>query len=326
MRIQTLLLGLGVATLLLGAATVDQKAEARSQADRLFARATPDDFLGDEACASCHVQQAAEFNHSAHAPFMAGDKLPLDKKGCEGCHGPGGIHQADENAEVIAFRKMTPKESAAACLRCHQSTLSESHWKRSAHAKADLSCVTCHQIHPSSEPEWEHGAVRKGQAGDAKKPVFVARVEPKAMLKADEATLCGQCHGRELVQFKLNSHHPIPEGKMACSDCHSVHPSRDARVKGGDEKDKCVTCHTEFAGPFVFEHDPVAGHTGDGCNECHKPHGSTNPKMLNSFSRGLCAQCHTEKLSTHFPGQTCWTAGCHVATHGSNTSRNFLEP
>lgn len=51
--------------------------------------------------------------------MMFNAKLPLDKQGCEGCHGPGNIHQADENAEVIVFRKMSPEESTAACMRCH---------------------------------------------------------------------------------------------------------------------------------------------------------------------------------------------------------------
>ena len=113
---------------------------------------------------------------------------------------------------------------------------------------------------------------------------------------------------------------------MLCSDCHNAHPTKNDKLRQTATKDACVSCHSEFAGPFVHEHDPVAGFTGKGCAECHKPHGSHNPKMLNSFSRGLCAQCHTDKLSTHYPGRTCWTAGCHVASHGSNTDGRFLQP
>jgi predicted CXXCH cytochrome family protein len=113
---------------------------------------------------------------------------------------------------------------------------------------------------------------------------------------------------------------------MVCSDCHSPHPTKASKVKVDAFKGVCVTCHLEKAGPFIFEHDPVAGFTGSGCQECHKPHGTNNPKMLNSVTRGLCAKCHTDKLATHFPGQTCWTAGCHVASHGSNTSPVFLDP
>jgi predicted CXXCH cytochrome family protein len=315
-----------MASLIFGSAGLVQKRQSPSFADKLFARATEDDFMGNEACASCHAEKTENFKDSLHAAFVADPKLPLNERGCEGCHGPGGIHQADEDAQVIAFRKMSPKESAVACLRCHEKTLPETHWKGTAHAKADLSCVSCHQIHSDSEPINHQNSLKKGKASDPRKPVFVARVNTKAMLGADEATLCGQCHAPELMQFKLSSHHPIPEGRMACSDCHSVHPSKSSKGRVQGLKEKCTSCHGEVEGPWVYEHDPVGGHSGEGCVECHKPHGSQNPKMLNSFSRGLCAQCHTDKLSTHYPGRTCWTAGCHAAPHGSNSSPNLLSP
>lgn len=325
MKVQGLILVLGVAMFIYGSANSEQQSGGSDQAKKLFARAKADDFMGDEGCVDCHGTKVKAFGESPHAAYMKDEKLPLERRGCEGCHGPGMIHQADENAEVIAFRKMTPKESAAACLRCHESTLSDAHWKRSEHARAGLSCVSCHQIHPDSPPDFEKGTVDKGKLDDTKKPVFVARVQPTNLLKADEAKLCGTCHGAQAAEFRLSTHHPIPEGRMQCSDCHNVHPSKKEKISKSFDKEACVKCHAEVAGPFVHEHDPVAGHTGSGCMECHKPHGSSNPKLLNSFSRGLCAQCHTEKLARHFPGRTCWTSGCHVAPHGSNTSPNLLS-
>ena len=90
-------------------------------------------------------------------------------------------------------------------------------------------------------------------------------------------------------------------------------------------RELCVTCHGNVAGPFVYEHDPVVGLTGEGCMECHRPHGSNNPKLLTTFSRGACAQCHTDKANNHFPGRTCWQSGCHVAIHGSNTDPFLLH-
>lgn len=323
MRFQAIVLVVGVALLLYGFASSEQQGKGKSQAERLFARATADDYMGSEACGSCHEDVAKAAVASPHVALMTNDKLPLDKQGCEGCHGPGRIHQAEENAEVISFRSMTPEESTAACMRCHGQTLSETHWKINEHKRAGLSCVSCHQIHPSSDPAL--GGLKKGQTKDAREPIHVAKFDPKAMLRADEPALCGSCHAPQLTDFKHASHHPVPEGDMVCSDCHQPHPTKNGKSNKDAIKGSCVTCHTEMAGPFVFEHDPVAGHSGEGCVECHKPHGSNNPKMLNSVSRGLCAQCHTEKLGTHYPGQTCWTAGCHVATHGSNTSPNFLK-
>lgn len=325
MKFQVLLLLFGSALLFTGVWGISSPSNA-SQAERLFSRATPDDFMGNEGCESCHEEKVAAFAASGHAPFMADPKLPLNKRGCEGCHGPGEIHQAEEDAEVIAFRKMTPKESSAACMRCHAETMSPNHWKGTAHARADVSCVSCHQIHPDSESGFEAHAVNKGGVKDARTVAFVAKKDPRALLKADEATVCGQCHTTAVSQFRLAHRHPVPEGRMACSDCHSVHPSKASKLDDDALKGKCVTCHTEKAGPFVYEHDPVAGFTGDGCVECHKPHGANNPKMLVATTRGLCSQCHSEKLSGHYPGRSCWSAGCHVASHGSNNDPRLLRP
>ncbi len=321
MRYQVPLLIAGIALLSYGFAS-DAQSKGGSQAEKLFARAAEDDYMSDAGCAACHPGKAEHFAESPHAAFVSDPKLPISKRGCQGCHGPGYIHQAEENPEVISFTRMSPKESAAACLRCHDKTLSKNHWKRTEHARADLTCVTCHQIHTDTVPDL-------GQASKKKDPrafAFVAKADPKAMLKADEATLCGTCHQSTLAEFRGAEHHPVPEGRLVCSDCHSPHPTKSSKIKVDAFKGMCVTCHTEKAGPFIYEHDPVAGFTGDGCQECHRPHGSNNPDMLNSVTRGLCAQCHTETLSDHHPGQTCWTAGCHVASHGSNTSPLFMTP
>jgi predicted CXXCH cytochrome family protein len=325
-RLETIILAAGIVTLLVGGVHASQRGNEPSFADKLFAKAKADDYLGDEGCADCHGDKVANFHESPHMAYMQDPKLPHDKKGCEGCHGPGQFHIDEEHPEIIAFRKMSPKESSAACLRCHKDTLSEMHWNQSAHAHEDMSCVSCHQIHSDSEPVFAKNGMKKGKADDPRRSLFVAKPDPKAMLMFDEVTLCGQCHAGSVAQFKLNSHHPIPEGRMVCSDCHSVHPNKKDKTKLHDWKGDCVSCHTEYAGPFIYEHDPVAGHAGEGCVECHKPHGSGNPKMLNSFSRGLCAQCHTEKLSTHYPGRTCWQSGCHVAPHGSNRDPHLLQP
>ena len=150
MKFQALFLALGIAMLSLGF-TSSVQGKDKSQADKLFARATPDDYMSEQGCAECHGEISKNFPASPHAPLVADEKLPLDKRGCQGCHGPGHIHQAEENAEVISFTKMSPKESTAACMRCHESTMKESQWKRTEHARADLSCVSCHQIHTEKE-------------------------------------------------------------------------------------------------------------------------------------------------------------------------------
>jgi DmsE family decaheme c-type cytochrome len=168
----------------------------------------------------------------------------------------------------------------------------------------------------------------KAEAADLRgtgSPTGVTTTSLTRSLKAEEPVLCGKCHRREVGEFRHNFHHPVPEGRMQCSDCHELHPTKDTPRKAAPTKSACVNCHLETAGPFKYEHEPVAGWIGDGCIECHKPHGSHNPGLLNSFSRGLCAQCHSDLTTSHYPGQTCWNSGCHEAVHGSNRDRNLLK-
>jgi len=289
---------------------------------KMFKEAKPEDYIGDQACLECHATEVDNFHRSSHATFSSDPTLPLDRKGCEGCHGPGKTHKDEEGGHDIAFTNMKPADTNAVCLRCHQDVMTTTQWHHEAHARGGVSCISCHQIHASETPA---SAAQKDDHGLLKKQIFPAAKMTGKLLKSDEATLCGSCHRSEVAEFRQNSHHPVPEGRLVCSDCHQVHPTTSAGPKNPSAiKAKCVSCHADKAGPFVYEHDPVAGWMGTGCMECHKPHGSHNPQLLNSFSRGLCAQCHTEKLANHFPGRSCWNAGCHVALHGSNSDSHFL--
>jgi predicted CXXCH cytochrome family protein len=151
---------------------------------------------------------------------------------------------------------------------------------------------------------------------------------------------CYQCHLEVRAQFQLPHHHPVPEGKMSCGDCHEPHKgiaSKGAptniqqRLKGGgiaflDQQETCFQCHTAQAGPFVFPHEAVR----QGCTTCHSPHGSVNQRLLNERNATLCLKCHFQQQTfrgiiliggtdhTFFlPQGACWSAGCHEAVHGS---------
>lgn len=305
----------------------------------LFEQATPEDYVDEAACGRCHRKAHANFETSPHRPFVSDPNLPPGKQGCQSCHGPGKIHvehrdPAERYQYVIAYTKMTPMQGAMACMRCHNDTMTLAHFKRTGHGRANVGCVDCHAIHQDPHdrvPRDSKTPTLKGNNTFPQSSVFIAAPPPKKLLKADEATTCGRCHQPEINEFRHNFHHPVPEGKLVCSDCHEVHPRRGAerqtaaRTRIRPAKEMCVTCHGETAGPFVYEHDPVVGLTGEGCMECHRPHGSPNPKMLSTFSRGVCAQCHTDKATSHHPGRSCWQAGCHVAIHGSNSDPLFLR-
>jgi predicted CXXCH cytochrome family protein len=306
----------------------------------LYAHAEEGDYTGGKNCTNCHKTAEDSFERSPHAIFMRDPHNGPDKTGCEGCHGPSKQHVAHRKEEeglyqnVISYAHSKPEEIAAACLRCHNDTLTESHWKRTEHAHAGVSCTTCHQIHWADRLGKERIVATSDVKNDkftadlAKaehEPIWPNQPDPKALLKTDETTLCGVCHRKIISAFRQNFHHPVPEGRLICSDCHSVHPNKDERKNLTTTKQACITCHADKAGPFVFEHDPTSFLSGDGCVECHNPHGSPNPALLTSFSRGLCIKCHTDKSVNHNPGRTCWDSGCHSAIHGSNHNALFFQ-
>jgi len=153
------------------------------------------------------------------------------------------------------------------------------------------------------------------------------------------AETCFQCHVDKRGEFALPGAHPVMSGKMSCSDCHNPHGAditSTTTLALEAQNESCVKCHTQQAGPFVFEH----GGSREGCVVCHNPHGSINAKMLKARDSNLCLQCHLLAPTSPNSGQinanalghsvanhtarmmqgSCWAAGCHEAVHGSNTS------
>jgi DmsE family decaheme c-type cytochrome len=116
-------------------------------------------------------------------------------------------------------------------------------------------------------------------------------------------------------QLNLPSHHPIREGMIGCTDCHKPHENR--RVTLGARTALCTSCHEDHAGPWIFEHPPVA----EDCTLCHSPHGTNSDNLLATSQPGACISCHTVPLghandsSSLARHSTC--TDCHGAVHGS---------
>ncbi len=268
--------------------------------------ANPADFVGSEVCATCHADIAKGLDSNPHTRIaqMHGKAGTT----CEGCHGPGKAHVdgGGDATKIFRFTKATPKEIDDKCLTCHQGN--HASFERSAHGEANVSCLNCHSIH-----KFEDSA---------------------HLLKASQPKLCYGCHTDIKPDFSQPFHHKVDEGLMSCSDCHNPHGTFQKKgLKTAPQMDTvCVKCHTETAGPFVFEHPVVKV---EGCTTCHNAHGSPNPRLLaRSNVNTLCLQCHTVSGDFTAPGvptfhnqavqyQACTI--CHTQVHGSNANQFFFK-
>lgn len=307
------------------AAALAAPAAARQAANEPSSAAQANGYVGSETCATCHAEVSKGFANNPHT------KMALMHGGagitCENCHGPGKAHVegGGDVTKIFDPAKASPKQVNATCERCHAAT--HPNFDRSPHAKAGLSCTSCHSI---------HGA-------DAKKPLPASLnmlgamsnarngAQKDMLLKASQPQLCFQCHGEQRAQFNMPFHHKVNEGLVTCNDCHDVHGTfQPNNVKVlADQSAVCTKCHTDVRGPFVFEHAPVKA---EGCMSCHSPHGSQNPRMLNMPNINvLCLQCHSQVAADTVHGISTPSAdsvpctSCHTYIHGSNMNAAFLR-
>jgi DmsE family decaheme c-type cytochrome len=141
---------------------------------------------------------------------------------------------------------------------------------------------------------------------------------------------CTACHQAQHADLSKPSHHPLREDKMTCTSCHSPHGSTaPAQLVKNTVTETCTTCHAQFRGPFLWEHQPVA----EDCANCHDAHGSAQPALLKIRPPFLCQTCHEGaghpsivntpqglagggSPSAFLLGGGC--VNCHSQIHGSN--------
>jgi len=281
-------------------------------------------FVGGEACKTCHADVWAKFYKNPHFKSVASGKETPEHTGCESCHGPGGAHVAAHGgkASIVAFSQLEPKQILDNCLRCHAQTLSRANIRRSSHTQNEVVCTNCHSIHKSPAP--------------------------KFLLANTQVEMCYGCHADVRSQFSMPFKHRVNEGVMVCTDCHNPHGAYPPTWRNGERprmmeqalgnEEPCLKCHEEKRGPFVFEHPPVRV---EGCEVCHYPHGSANSRLLRRpvvFT--MCLECHNGAPGFGRTGQgdpvpfqfhdmrspryqNC--TNCHSHIHGSNVDAFFLK-
>ena len=229
---------------------------------------------------------------------------------CEACHGPGGDHskrvrRGQERPPVsvhFGANSSTPVEDQnGVCLDCHEGNAAFG-WHGNAHDLDDVACADCHTSHTASDP---------------------------VLTTATQAEVCFDCHQQQRTQALKPYAHPIRQGEMDCSGCHSTHgDSNEWALARQTLNDTCFDCHAEKRGPYLWEHAPVT----EDCGSCHDPHGSNQPGMLTMRTPMLCQSCHSQENhpsvatdadglpggipSPFLLGQNCMN--CHTQAHGSN--------
>jgi DmsE family decaheme c-type cytochrome len=251
------------------------------------------------------------FEDTPHFVTTMDTKKGPEWHGCEACHGPGKAHVegGGDKTKIFTFKGASAQEISARCLDCHQYGEEHSNYSRSVHLQNGVACTDCHDPHHAKESQF--------------------------LLKEKQPTLCYGCHLDKKQQFNRPFHHRVNEGLVKCTDCHNPHggfQTRQLRATGTQDL-VCFKCHTDKAGPFVYEHAAVKV---EGCTACHLPHGSSNPRLLKRAQVNLlCLECHAFSADAGAPAtptfhnqaqkyQACTM--CHTAIHGSNSNHVFFTP
>jgi DmsE family decaheme c-type cytochrome len=296
-------------------AAAQVKPEASSAAPSK-ARVVKDQIMqGDARCTRCHSDvNGDEVENVPILPIARtkhGTRADARTPTCTSCHGTSERHLKQEGKRRPLpdhpFGRKTAGDPLAhnkACLSCHEGGNKLMHWSASTHARRDVPCSDCHQVHVSHD---------------------------KATTKPKVAEMCMSCHKEKKGEFARPNHHPVPEGKMTCTDCHNPHGSAGPKLMVKDSvNETCYSCHAQHRGPFLWNHLPV---TQD-CALCHNPHGSTTAGLLKMRPQFLCQQCHEPAnhrgnvpglngSPTNAPGAGALTqargcTNCHTQIHGGN--------
>jgi len=158
-------------------------------------------YVGTDTCLTCHNGKLAvdkrEYLESSHSFF---------EKGCEECHGPGGLHVRNGGRYGLFIK--VPNEEV--CANCHAGEVSG--FKDSAHVRQDvLDCFDCHDPHSRQET-----------------------VRPFT-----DNQLCLQCHtysglGTEadIMAHTFHPYDPTGTGASRCVTCHMVPGRREDQDAG----------------------------------------------------------------------------------------------
>lgn len=222
-------------------------------------------LVGAAVCMTCHSSFAKLWASLKHSQAMSAETVPADKRGCEGCHGPGSEHVSRDRKKIVAWAKLDTAAQAKVCLQCHQKEgLSEELWFARDHSQA-LGCADCHEVH---------------------RPV-----KRDKLLKPAEGQECSPCHDDLADKIKAKTHHTLADGAVVCGNCHAFHGSKQRFLLAKPQAELCADCHDKDVPKpeshkrkdFKLKHKTEAKGKEAECHMCHD-------------QPSFCDRCHTVKI------------------------------
>src|SRR5271155_1456369 len=243
-----------------GPDSAQDKSKSSAQTQKDAQPTDPSLYVGTETCKTCHADMPSKdffknYEGSPHFVTTLDTKKGPEFHGCEACHGPGKapVEGGGDKTKIFTFKNASAKDVSDRCLKCHQYGEEHANFSRSVHVQNNVSCVDCHSPHHPKETQY--------------------------LMREKQPQLCYGCHTEIKQLFSRTFHHRVNEGLVNCTDCHNPHGgSLTHQLRSSAAQDVvCFKCHSDKAGPFVFEHEAVKI---EGCTSCHMPHGSSNPRLL----------------------------------------------
>ena len=143
----------------LGSQTTKDNPKAPAQSGKYVRPTDPSLYVGSEVCKTCHEDLYKTFETGPHFTTTIESKLDAHQgpewHGCEACHGPGKEHVegGGDVTKIFTFKDVSPAESSARCLDCHQSSHEQSNYGRSLHLQSGVACIDCHSPHHAKETQ-----------------------------------------------------------------------------------------------------------------------------------------------------------------------------
>jgi len=166
------------------------------------------------------------------APSLAAENSCLD------CHEKlTAFNEKEKGLNEVRIKHL--ERDVACSLECHATTLDKfaksnyEQWTRSKHALFNVTCYNCHGGDPSSDTK-ETAHIGVSRSSESNSSVFYRNV-PET---------CGNCHTKELNQFKESMHYQKLKALKQAPTCDTCHGPHEFKVLNSTEfEDLCSSCH-----------------------------------------------------------------------------------